>query len=109
MSDLFVAAPSIQESLPNMVLEAMACCISCVTFNRGRILDMTEHKKTGYLARPYEPEDLADQERKGGLFRSSRQKIDEGFSDESIAARYASLYGEMLSERMTPPREFACI
>ena len=94
--DVF-AAPSIQENLPTIVLEAMAYGIPCVAFDIVGMPDMIEHKKTGYLARPYEPEDLAerilrvlaDQERKGRLGRSSRQKIDEGFSVESIAARYA--------------------
>lgn len=105
-ADLFVA-PSIQENLPNMVMEAMACGIPCVAFDIGGMPDMIEHRKTGYLARPYEAEDLADgmlwimadREIKHRLSTFSRQKIEDNFSENHIAQRYASLYEEILIAR----------
>ena len=57
-ADVFVA-PSLQENLPNTIMEALACGIPCVAFNIGGILDLIEHQQNGYLAEPYVPEDLA--------------------------------------------------
>jgi len=67
--------------------------------------DMIEHKRTGYLAAPYEESDLADgilwvvsdPVRRQALSDASRKKIEEGFSDILSAQRYASLYQELLS------------
>ncbi|MFQ5643120.1 MAG: glycosyltransferase family 4 protein [Thiogranum sp.] len=105
-ADLFVA-PSKQENLPNMVMEAMACGVPCVAFDIGGMPDMIEHRKTGYLARPYEPEDLAegmrwiiaDREVKRGLSMTAREKIVANFSENLVAERYRSLYNEILKDR----------
>jgi glycosyltransferase involved in cell wall biosynthesis len=83
----------------------MACGIPCVTFNIGGMPDMIEHKRTGYLATPYEEADLADGivwvmsdlERRQELSRSSRKKIVEGFSDLHAAQRYGLLYRKLQS------------
>ncbi|HEB87123.1 MAG TPA: glycosyltransferase [Gammaproteobacteria bacterium] len=103
-ADVFVA-PSIQENLSNTVMESMACAIPCVAFDIGGMPDMIEHKRTGYLAVPYEASDLADgiswvisdQERGRELSSASRKKIEEGFSDVHCAEQYALLYRELHS------------
>mgnify|MGYP000046056955 CR=1 FL=1 len=40
--DLFVT-PSLEENLPNMIMEAMSCGIPCVGFNVGGIPEMIDH------------------------------------------------------------------
>lgn len=105
-SDVFVA-PSKEENLANTVMEAMACGVPCVAFDIGGMPDMIEHQQTGYLAKPYEVEDLAegmlwvvtDRERKRRLSSFSRQKIEEGFSEKCCAERHISLYEELLTDR----------
>jgi glycosyltransferase involved in cell wall biosynthesis len=57
-ADVFVA-PSVYDNLPNTVMEAGACGIPSVAFNIGGLPDMIEHCSNGYLAKPYETEDLA--------------------------------------------------
>jgi glycosyltransferase involved in cell wall biosynthesis len=53
--DVFVC-PSLQDNLPNTVLEAMACGAPTVGFNIGGLKDMVEHLKTGCLAaKPGDP------------------------------------------------------
>jgi len=102
-ADVFVA-PSIQENLSNMVLEAMACGVPSVAFDIGGMPDMIEHKRTGYLARPYEVEDLEkgilwvlDNNKRGSeLSRPCRQKVEENFSDVISAKRYSALYNELI-------------
>lgn len=102
-ADVFIA-PSIHENLSNVVLETLACGTPCVAFNIGGMPDMIEHKKNGYLARPFEPEDLAhgiswvlkEKERLKQLSRAAREKSEEEFSVELMAERYIELYEELL-------------
>ena len=108
-ADVFVA-PSIQENLSNMVLEAMACGVPCVAFDIGGMPDMIEHQRTGYLAQAYKVEDLEkgilwavdNNERRSDLSNACRLKVVEGFSDIKTAKQYSALYDELIrTERGT--------
>ena len=57
-ADVFVTA-SIQDNLPNTVMEALASGTPCVAFDVGGISDMIEHQANGYLAQPFKIENLA--------------------------------------------------
>ncbi len=64
MRDIYAAAdvfvtPSLEENLPNTIMEAMACGTSCVGFKVGGIPEMIEHLQTGYVAQTFDPTDLA--------------------------------------------------
>ena len=99
-----LVAPSTQENLANTVMEALACGTPCVAFSIGGMSDMIEHKRTGYLAQPFDAEDLAkgiawvieDEERWQVLSHQARQKVEDEFAVESVAQRYAELYKEIL-------------
>jgi glycosyltransferase involved in cell wall biosynthesis len=65
MRDIYAAAdvfvtPSLEENLPNTIMEAMACGTACVGFEVGGIPEMIEHQKTGYVAKAFLAEDLAN-------------------------------------------------
>jgi glycosyltransferase involved in cell wall biosynthesis len=86
-ADVFVA-PSRQDNLANTVLEAMACGRPCVAFNIGGMPDAIDHCLNGYLAKPYDTDDLA-----AGILwgltqttqahrESARQKIEALFNQE---------------------------
>lgn len=57
--DVFVC-PSLIENLPTTCIEAQLCGVPVVAFNVGGIPEIVEHKVTGYLAKPYDTDDLAD-------------------------------------------------
>jgi len=57
-SDVFVL-PSERDNLPNVIKEAMVCGTPCVSFDIGGCPDMIEHLNTGYLAKPFDADDLA--------------------------------------------------
>lgn len=83
-SDVFVA-PSRQDNLPNTVAEALACGTPCVAFKVGGMPDLINHQNNGYLAKPFDPIDLAE-----GLVWSL--KNDEGHAKKiSEAARRFAL------------------
>jgi glycosyltransferase involved in cell wall biosynthesis len=101
-ANIFIA-PSLEDNLPNTVMEALACGIPSVAFNIGGMSDMIEHKRNGYLAEPYAIEDLAngiawvleDKERYSELSFRARQKVEQEFSLEIQAQHYLSLYEEL--------------
>lgn len=103
-ADVFVL-PSLHESLGYTVMEAMACGTPCVAFNQGGVPDLIEHGQNGYLARPYEPADLAlgiawllaDENRWRALSHGARRKITNGYAVENVAKRHGTLYKELMS------------
>jgi len=106
-----LVVPSKADNLPLTVLEAMACGTPCVAFNIGGMPDVIEHMCNGYLATPFDCEDLAygihtvlcDEERKAMLSRKAVEKIHSGFTAELEAQQYLKLYGESL-----PDHQIAC-
>ena len=102
-ADVFVV-PSIQEAFGKTLVEAMACGTPVVAFDATGPKDIVEHKRTGYLAQPFDSEDLAkgiawvieDEARWQALSHQARQKVEDEFAIESVAQRYAELYKEIL-------------
>ena len=56
-----VVVPSRLDNLPNILLESLACGTPCVGFAVGGIPDVIRPGESGYLARPFDPLDLAEQ------------------------------------------------
>lgn len=99
-ADVFIL-PSTQENLANTIMEALACGTPCVTFEIGGMPDLIEHQRTGYLARPFEVEDLAQGivwtiEHIDRLRLRSREKVEQEFTQTRQAQRYQALFEEIL-------------
>jgi glycosyltransferase involved in cell wall biosynthesis len=102
-ADVFVL-PSLEDNLPNTIIEAIACGTPCVAFQIGGMSDAIEHQQNGYLAQPYKIEDLArgiawvleNKERHQDLSQRARKKVEQQFSLEIQASRYLSLFTEIL-------------
>jgi len=58
-ADIFVA-PSVQDNLPNTILESLFCGTPCAAFAIGGMPDLIDHQQNGYLAKASDPEDLAE-------------------------------------------------
>jgi len=103
-ADVFVA-PSLQDNLPNTIMEAMACGTPVVSFNIGGAPDMIEHRTNGYLAKSFDTEDFAkgiywileDQDRWQQLSNNARSKIMHTFDISLISNKYLSLYERILT------------
>jgi glycosyltransferase involved in cell wall biosynthesis len=104
-ADVFVA-PSIQDNLPNTVLEALFCGTPCAAFNIGGMPDLIEHQHNGYLAQSEEPQDLAqgidwilaDEVRHQQLKINSRAKAIAHFNLEQQTQRYLRVFTELCSK-----------
>ncbi len=103
-ADLFIA-PSLQDNLPNTVLEANACGLSTVAFDIGGMTDLIEHRHSGWLATAGDAEALADgiahalqhpqwRQAAGAAARASAVAR---FSYPVVAAAHAALYRDAMS------------
>ena len=98
-----VVAPSLEDNLPNVVLEALACGTPVVAFAAGGIPDAIEHKRNGWLAGVGNAEDLAagiawvlqDVQRHVDLCRNARRKAISEFDLAACAQRYLNLAVEL--------------
>jgi len=95
--------PSTQDNLPNTVMEAISCGTPCVAFNTGGIPDMIQHELQGYLAKPFDCQDLAKgidwilDDRHQTLRYNARQKALQEFDQSLQAHRYQALFNDILS------------
>jgi len=104
-ADVFVA-PSREEGFGKTLVESMACGTPVVAFNATGPRDIVLHRETGYLAKPFEPAELAagiawviEESRSSETLRANaRRRAVTHFAIETVAARYMDLYSEILSE-----------
>jgi glycosyltransferase involved in cell wall biosynthesis len=98
-ADVFVC-PSLQDNLPNTVLEAMACGTPVVAFDVGGIPDMVRPGITGLLAPAGDPAALHDSivellqspTKRAEMAAACRRVAIEEYGLESQARRYTQLY-----------------
>lgn len=97
--------PSLQENLPNSIMESMACGTPVVAFGIGGIPQLVEHGVTGYLARATDSSDLAaglreiltSDTRRDQFGSASRLKIEREFDTALITQRTLSLYENLVT------------
>ena len=87
-----------------MTLEALACGVPVAGFPVGAVPEMVRNKESGYIAKSFDVNDLAqginwileDKERWGKLSEFARQSVEQRFGLKSVAYQYLSLYHELL-------------
>lgn len=99
--DLYVT-PSLEENLPNMIMESMACGVPCVGFNVGGIPEMIDHLHNGYVAQYKSSEDFAN-----GIYwvltdpsykelsEQACRKAVSNYSEDIIAKKYTDIYNKI--------------
>jgi glycosyltransferase involved in cell wall biosynthesis len=99
--DLYVT-PSIQDNLPNTIVEAMACGIPCVGFNVGGIPQMIDHLHNGYVAEYKSAADLANgihwtltEGDPRELSEEAFRKALNSYSESTIARKYIDIYNKI--------------
>ena len=101
--DLLVV-PSRIESFGQVATEAMACGCPVIGFNNSGLTDIVEHKKTGYLATPFNPDDLTNgilwfyqnHQQKYEVSKMCIKRVKENFSYEVVSQKYIDLYNEII-------------
>ncbi|MDZ7934529.1 MAG: glycosyltransferase family 4 protein [Emticicia sp.] len=106
-ADVFVTS-SIQENLPNTIMEAMACGTPAVGFEVGGIPEMIEHQQSGvppngFLAKYKSAESLAEgmkwvlfEANHAELSSNARQKVLDNYSEKVVIEQYLEVYKSVL-------------
>ena len=102
-ADVFVL-PSLEDNLPNTIMEAMACGVPCVGFAVGGIPEMIDHRKNGYVAAERDAADLAkgirwvlDEADYKALSEAAVAKVLHSYSQRSVARQYLEVYNEAMA------------
>ncbi len=99
--------PSRQDNLPQTGVESQSCGCPLVTFNASGLPDLLEHQKTGYIAKAFDVDDLAngiqwvisDSARQQQLSREARARALRLWSPSIVIAQYLTVYQRAMAER----------
>ena len=102
--DLYVT-PSLEDNLPNTIMEAMACGVPCVGFNVGGIPEMIDHLHNGYVAEYKSAEDFANgiywtltEGEYDMLSEEASRKVTACYSEGTIAKKYIEVYNKITGD-----------
>jgi glycosyltransferase involved in cell wall biosynthesis len=101
-----MTVPSIQEAFGQTASESLACGTPVVAFDITGLKDIVAHQQNGYLAKPFDVDDLAkgiawvleDKHRWLSLSQRSREKVEQEFTLQAQAQKYISLYRSLLAK-----------
>jgi glycosyltransferase involved in cell wall biosynthesis len=101
-----LAAPFLEDNLPNVVLEAIACGTPVAAFAAGGIPDAIEHEINGHLSPIGDTDGLAqgialllDRAGDGQIRRAAHARAIDRFDIQACARRYGSLFEEIVADR----------
>lgn len=101
-ADLLIV-PSLEDNLPNTIMEAMACGTPTVGFDTGGIPEMIDHRENGFVATSKSAESLAEgirwvlaQNADGAISGNAREKAMQCYSEAVVAAQYSQIYQTVL-------------
>lgn len=104
-ADVFVL-PSMEDNLPNTLMEALACGVPCVGFYVGGIPEMIDHNKNGYVAKAGDTSDLkegikwilSDADSKE-LRSACITKVTRCYSQQSVSLKYVEVYSSVMAQK----------
>ena len=104
-ADLFVS-PSLEDNLPNTIMESLACGVPCVGFKVGGIPEMIDNGKNGYVAALRDAADLAHgmhwalcEADTKALSEAAVRKVATCYSQHSVASKYIEVYNQAMAYR----------
>lgn len=99
-----LVVPSLEDNLPNTVIESLTCGTPVVGFRTGGIPEMIDHQQNGYLAAVGSAQELANglafiltHPSPDVLRQHARQSAEARFSEEVVARQHVELYGTLIS------------
>lgn len=99
-----IVVPSLEDNLPNTIMEAMACGTPAVGFATGGIPEMINHQVNGCIALQGSAQSLAEAmewvlnvENNAILAQNARKKVLEMYAESVVASCYDQLYQSLLT------------
>ncbi len=98
-----LVVPSRKEAFGQTASESMACGTPVVAFGATGLLDIVDHRLNGYLAKPFDTEDLAsginfilNSGNYDQLCKNAREKAVTKFDRGVVADKYLEIYSKIL-------------
>ncbi len=96
----------LEDNLPNVILEAMACGVPVLAFETGGVGDLVVNDETGELVRSGDLASfaarmvvlLADPKKLSWLGMNGREKVLREFSEQTVSARLLRLYASLAGQ-----------
>lgn len=95
--------PSRQETFGQTASEPQACGVPVVAFDTTGLKDVVDHKRTGYLARPFDVADFARgiewvlSANRDELSKNAREHAERLFDEKKIASTCKKIYEDIMS------------
>ena len=107
-TDLFIL-PTLEDNLPNTMLEAYACATPIVAFDTGGVTDIVKHRQNGIVVPKYDSKSLAegiielvgDKQLRENFGKNARKLIEKNYTLQNQAARYLELFNELKQKHQT--------
>lgn len=100
-----MVVPSLEDNLPNTIVESLACGTPVVGFQTGGIPEMIDHEQNGYLAAARSADELADgltfivnHPNQAELRQHARQAAETRYAADVVAGQYVELYSRLVNE-----------
>lgn len=105
-ADIYVL-PSIEDNLPNTMLESMSCGTPVIAFDTGGMRDMIVDGKTGMLVPFRDTKNMGkaildlvlNREKREGIGKNCRTLIENNYSLEVQAKNYSKLFQDLLGHK----------
>ena len=96
--------PSLEDNLPNTIVEALSCGTPVIGFRTGGIPEMIDHRHTGYLATGGSVTELADglewlltHKSLETLRQNARLSAEKRYAESVVAHQFTNLYRSLLN------------
>jgi len=98
--------PSLEDNLPNTVLESLGCGTPVVAFDIGGISDMIDHQSNGFLVGRADTTLLAEaletmvkmpKEKYQLMQKAARRKVEENYSKEVVGEKLKNIFESIVS------------
>ncbi len=107
-ADVFLL-PSLEDNLPNTILESMSCATPVVAFHVGGVPDMVSDGVTGFLVKAFDTREMGeaivslslDSEKRSAMGNACRERVLKDYALDVQASNYLKLYDDLL--RQDPP------
>jgi glycosyltransferase involved in cell wall biosynthesis len=104
-ADLFLL-PSLEDNLPNTILESMSCGTPVVAFDVGGVPDMVTAGVNGLLVKAFDTQKMGeaivslavDPEKRSAMGKACRERVTNDYALDVQAGNYLKLYGDLLHE-----------
>ncbi|EMT6576658.1 glycosyltransferase [Providencia rettgeri] len=98
-----IIVPSRIENLPQVATESLSCGCPVAGFNTAGMPDTIEHMKTGYLAAPYNTEELAsgiinilmNNDLRKVMSKNARENALSNWSEDVVTRKYSELFNKL--------------